>query len=299
MRQRLAARRQQQEIQQQAAARPAGNNAALQVKTGIVYGQGSGANLLLDLYLPAGAGPHPIALYIHGGGWTEGSRVIGKPACTALTNRGYLAASIDYRLADVAPWPAQIDDCMAATKWLQTHGAEYGGDPTKIVVTGGSAGGQLALSLACGWSEGGKLINGVPQQYPWPDNPIKACCSWYGPTDMSMLAKVPQLSQNLQEYLGATPEQRAISAPSASPLLYVDAKDPPVMFIHGTKDPLVPIEQSRKMYAALKAAGVPTNIIEVEGGSHGIFLAKPPEQLKLLGQMIDWFDQQLGRKSGG
>jgi acetyl esterase/lipase len=268
-----------------------------EVKRDLVYGQGSGADLKLDLYLPQGPGPHPIAIYIHGGGWTEGSKAMGKGLCTALAQRGYLAASIDYRLADVAPWPAQIDDCMAATRWLQAHAGDYGGAPGQVVVTGGSAGGQLALSLACGWSEGGKVVNGAPQEYPWPGRPIKACCSWYGPTDMALLGQVPKLSLNLQEYLGETQAQRAVSAPSASPLLYVDPHDPPVLFIHGTKDPLVPIEQSRTMHAALQAAGVKTDIIEVPGGSHGIFLAKPEELAKLAQRMIDWFDQQLGRQS--
>jgi acetyl esterase/lipase len=292
LRDRLAERRQNKAP---AAAPRTGTGGEVELKRNIVYRQASGTDLTLDLYLPQGPGPHPIALFIHGGGWTEGKKEMGKPLCAPLARRGYLAATINYRLADVAPWPAQIDDCLAAVRWLQAHGAEYGGDPAQIVVTGGSAGGQLALSLACGWGEGGTAVNGVPPEYPWPDRPIKACCSWYGPTDLALLGKAPKLSQNLELYLGATREERAVTAPAASPLLYVDAHDPPVLFIHGTKDPLVPLAQSQRMEEALIAAGVKTELIAVEGGSHGVFLAKPDELAELGQRMINWFDRQLGR----
>ena len=114
---------------------------------------------------------------------------------------------------------------------------------------------------------------------------------------MTRLSKLPRLSWNLELYLGQTREQRELSAAEASPILYIDQHDPPVLFIHGAKDPLVPVAQSRLMYSALQAAGVKTDIIEVPGGSHGILIAKPPELAELAQRMIDWLDQQLGRSS--
>jgi acetyl esterase/lipase len=264
---------------------PAGANAAgFTVQSGLVYRTVGSHELMLDLYVPAPAGqPAPVAVYIHGGGWTKGSRRMGRIFCEPLARAGYLTASIDYRLAGDTGWPAQIEDCQAAVQWLQAYAAEYGGDPRQVVVTGGSAGGQLALSLACGWGE------------DWPDNPIRACCSWYGPTDMSLLDPTPRVSRNLRLYLGQTPQARAANGAAASALLHVDAGDPPVLLIHGTKDPVVPIDQSRLIYAALRKAGVATELIEVPGGSHGALLAPPDEMQRLAQRMIDWFDAQLAR----
>jgi acetyl esterase/lipase len=251
----------------------------------VIYTSVGKRQLQLDLYLPKQAdGTNPVAVYIHGGGWTKGSRRMGRFICQPLAQRGYVTASIDYRLAQEAGWPAQIQDCQAAVQWLEENIAEYGGDPRKMVVTGGSAGGQLALSLACGWGE------------TW-DNPLRACCSWYGPTDMGLLTTVPKVSGNLQLYLGQTRYERERRARQASPLLFVDLHDPPVLFIHGTKDPLVNVEHSRRMHAALVKANIPSEIVEVPGGRHGALLASPDEMSRLVQRMIDWFDQQLSRES--
>jgi acetyl esterase/lipase len=265
------------------------------VKRDIAYKQAGGTDLALDLYLPAGNGPHPVALYIHGGGWTEGGKAMGAPLCSALAARGYLAASVDYRLAGAAMWPAQIEDCRDAAIWLQEHAAEYGGDPEQLVVTGGSAGGQLALSLAIGWGSPGAAA--APTEAKWAHQPLRACCSWYGPTDLRGLAVFDRSSENIRQYLGADRATRSANAAEASPILYVDRGDCPVLFIHGTADPLVPIAQSRQLEAKLQEAGVTARLIEVEGGSHGVKLGTPEELRALTQQMIDWFDSQLGRSS--
>jgi dipeptidyl aminopeptidase/acylaminoacyl peptidase len=117
---------------------------------------------------------------------------------------------------------------------------------------------------------------------------------------MSALGRLGHASSNIEAYLGAGREQRRLSAPQASPLLYVDGDDPPVLFIHGTADPLVPLAQSQKMQRALTDAGVAARLIAVEGGGHGIELGTSKQQLpELVEAMIDWFDAQLGRGASG
>lgn len=271
---------------------PAGQD----IQRDLVYASVDGRDLHLDLWLPGSKGPHPVLVYIHGGAWTGGRKEQGAELLSAAAQHGYLAATVEYRLAGEAMWPAQIEDCRAALEWIGAHCTDYGGDPEQIVVTGGSAGAHLALLLACGWGvDGGGRSGGVWTEEAWPGRNIRACCSWFGPTDMRQLADLPRASKNIEQFLGSQQDERASNGAEASPILYVDRKDPPVLFIHGTDDPLVPIRQSEKMRDALAAVGVTSQLITVEGGSHGIKIGDKATREKLAQQMLEWFDRELAK----
>jgi acetyl esterase/lipase len=157
-----------------------------------------GKDLLLDMFLPvppddvskepgSASGPFPVIVWIHGGGWQEGDRH-GCPA-EHLVPRGYAAVSIEYRLTTVAPFPAQIQDCKGAIRWVRAHAREYNFDPERIGVWGASAGGHLAALL--GTSSAEKQLEGdTGGNLDQPSN-VQAVCDWFGPTDLLKLFKVP------------------------------------------------------------------------------------------------------------
>lgn len=224
---------------------------------------------LLDLYLPEkkSAKPLPVVVWVHGGGWNGGS----KERCpgTYLAADGFAVASINYRLTDVAQWPAQIDDCRAAIRWLRKHADEYGLDAAHVGVWGGSAGGHLVALL-------GTLD--APEAAGEPSCRVQAVCDWYGPSDL--LTMPPNVlspgkteeglaKSNGAKLLGGTVRDRPKLAKQASALYQVSRDDAPFLIMHGDQDPQVPLEQSTRLHAALQKAGVEATFKVVAGAGHG------------------------------
>ncbi len=239
------------------------------------YATRDGVKLEMDV-LTAGErrGAAPGLLVIHGGGWSGGTRREFDGLSRYLAARGYVVASVDYRLAPRWPFPAASQDVADALTFLKTHGAELGMDPGRIVVLGRSAGGHLALLLA----------------YTAHDPAIRGVVSFYGPTDLPYGYEHPadprvfDSSAALTRVMGGRLSARRGAYEAASPIRFVTGASPPTLLIHGTPDELVDIEQARRLDRRLRDAGVRHLLIELPWASHGCdyFLRGP------CGQISTW-----------
>jgi acetyl esterase/lipase len=274
--------------------------------------------LILDLYKPAKSGqPLPLVIYLHGGGWQSGhTRHSGAfedwpGVLGSIAARGYVVASVEYRLSGEAPFPAAVQDVKAAIRWLRTHAAEFGIDKTRAVVWGGSAGGQLAalVGASCGASnleppsaaanqrpEPGAMSNpgAKPQSSAAAESDcVQGVVTWYGIFDFS-----DPRGDAEYRYLGCSPGKCSASTlAAAGAVTYVDKNDPPVLMIHGVNDHTVPIAQSRAYLAALRAKGVKGELLEIPGVDHS-FIGETPQatrdaSLRVLDQTLAFIDATL------
>jgi acetyl esterase/lipase len=274
--------------------------------------------LILDLYKPARSGPSlPLVIYLHGGGWQGGhTRHSGAfedwPGVLAsIAARGYVVASVEYRLSGEAAFPAAVQDVKAAIRWLRTHATEFGIDKARAVVWGGSAGGQLAALVGASCGAGAlEPLSAAANQRPEPgrmDKPasqsqpaaavesdcVQGVVTWYGIFDLS----APRGDAEYR-YLGcAAGTCSAATLAAAGAMSYVDPKDPPVLMIHGVNDHTVPIAQSRSYLAALRAKGVKGELVEIPGVDHS-FIGESPEatrdaSLRALNQTLAFIGATL------
>ncbi len=242
----------------------------------IQYASTPEKKLLLDVYRPArpSSAKLPLVVWIHGGAWRAGSK--NNPTQVVdLSRRGYVVASISYRLSGDAIFPAQIHDCKAAIRWLRAHAAEYGVDPGRIGVAGSSAGGHLVALLGTSGEVadlegdvGGNL--GVSSR-------VQAVVDLFGPTDFLQM-DAHSINPDFLHDAPGSPESALLGGPiqlnpdkaaRADPITYATADDPPFLIIHGDLDPLVPYNQSELLQAALASAGVSSKLYKVVGGRHG------------------------------
>lgn len=213
--------------------------------------------LLLDIFVPAGP-PRPLVVWIHGGGWQNGNKE-STPALKLLPS-GFAVASIRYRLSQVAPMPAQIDDCRAAIRFLRANAKKYGYNGTKIGVWGSSAGGHLVALV-------GTLGEG--------EDKVQAVVDWFGPTALRRMSMYPSRMDHdsptspESRLIGGPVQQNAELADRANAITYVTKDDPPFLIQHGDADPLVPMEQSELLRDALKKAGVAVELTIFHGAGHG------------------------------
>jgi acetyl esterase/lipase len=230
----------------------------------ITYLTASNYDAKLDLYVTrTPEKPLPTLIWIHGGGWTGGTKesFTGIPAYLAM---GMNVVNVEYRLARTAQAPAAVEDCRCALRWVIQHAKEYGIDVNRIVVGGGSAGGHLALTT-------GMLpaSAGLDRQCPGPDNlKVAAIVNWFGIADVNELLDGVNMKAYAVTWLGSAPDRDQI-AKRVSPLTYVRAGLPPVLTIHGDADPTVPYTQSVRLHKALTDAGVANELVTMAGGRHG------------------------------
>ena len=214
-------------------------NAAVQ--RDLVYKRVNGIVLTLDLYRPEEvSGLLPVIVCIHGGHWGAGA----KERCPAVTlvQDGYAVASIDYRLTGTAPFPAQIEDCKAAVRWLRANASTYRLDPDHIGVWGYSAGGHLAALL--GTSGGVPELEGSGDNMQYSSQ-VQAVCDVAGPADLLAMTNLgPKRISAIEGLLGGPLEKDKTKAIAASPIHYVSKDDPPFLIVHGEADRVVPVEQS-------------------------------------------------------
>ena len=240
----------------------------------LTYAEPGGRKLRLDLYLPTTpATPQgsPVIVFIHPGGWRSGGRSQVKLVPGLVGSTGCAVASIQHRLSDAAPWPAQIEDARAAVRWLRVHAADYGLDPRRVGVIGFSSGGQMAALLG---TRGGSPDNGG--NLPGPAESVQAVCDVSGPTDFS---RTPDSLLGKLALLGlfhGKPEDKPDLARTADPVNYVQGGEPPFLIIHGDADPFVPPGDSERLAAALRAKGSPVRHIVVRGAGH--IPHGPPQQ---------------------
>lgn len=242
------------------------------VMKNIEYSRTAQGPVYLDLYIPGDAQEaRPLIVWIHGGGWhvEKDSRTQFIPA--RMVGRGYVLASISYRDSRSAPFPAQIQDCKAAIRYLRARAREYRIDPKRIGVWGISAGGHLSALL--GTSGKVKELEGEGGLNGNISSSVQAVCDFCGPTDVLALEAPnegfkPMVEQLRKDLLGGPPEAKQDLAKAASPLTYVDSEDPPFLIMHGDADPLVPLSQSEALYEALRARGVDVTLAVIKDGNH-------------------------------
>lgn len=253
---------------------------------------------IVDIYVPAGKGLHPLVVYIHGGGWIGGhTRQSGAFAdfprmLAGLAAEGFTVASVEYRLSGEAPFPAQARDVNAAIRFLVGHAAQYQIDPKRIGVFGGSAGGHLAALAALSCRD--TALDPASANDACPT----AAASWYGVMDFATMPRLSQPGSAEQHLLGCKEACAPEQVRAASPISYVSAKAPPMLIIAGENDQAVPVAQSRELEAALRAEGADVRAIYYPGIDHS-FLGKSAAEtaatsLKAANATFDFFHDKLG-----
>lgn len=241
--------------------------------------------LRLDLYRPTRAAPsgRPLVVYVHGGGWLSGhARHAGAfenwPGVLAsLAAEGYVVASIEYRLSGEAAFPAAVLDVKTSIRWLRAKARDYGIDPTRVLVWGGSAGGQLAALTAttCGVESLQPAFDAPQSALQSQSDCVQGLVAWYGVFDLKTIWQ-PSAAANTNEpagnpavkYLGCAPSSCAEKAALASPVMQLHERVPPTLLIHGELDKVVPAAQSRAFYSALRSKGIPVELLILPGVDH-------------------------------
>jgi acetyl esterase/lipase len=297
----------------------------------LVYWQPLGYRpLTLDIYLPPAGIPRPptgfpLIVHIHGGGWMVGDSRLGGPfvdfpgVLASLAARGYVVASINYRLSSEAAFPAQIQDVKAAIRWLRSRAAEYGIDPARAMTWGESAGGHLAglAAVSCGAQalepvQAIKIaLPNAPGDVAATSHMISDCVQgaipWYGVFDIATIAAQAKQDKAMSRDLPGAPEWKLLGCfaseckkgqiAAASPVTYVDAKSPPMLLIVGSEDKTVPYHQTLEMADKLKAAGAAPEVMVIPGVHHG-FVGKTLEEtrdanLKALDATLRFIDKTM------
>lgn len=210
----------------------------------------------------------PTLIYIHGGGWVGGTKESGFNKVLPYLEMGWNVVNVEYRLARVSLAPAAVEDCLCALRWVAANAKQHHIDASRLVVTGDSAGGHLALTTGM-IPESAGLDRECPG-VPLPK--LAAIVDWYGITDVNDLLDGPNRKSYAVAWLSSMPDRPQI-AKRVSPLEYVRAGLPPVLMIHGDADPTVPYQHSVRLKDALDKAGVPNQLYTVPGGHHGGFTA--------------------------
>ncbi|MBA3699467.1 MAG: alpha/beta hydrolase [Planctomycetes bacterium] len=226
--------------------------------------------------------PQPVIIAMHGGGWSGGSVSEGAACHRYLAAHGYLVYSIAYRLAPATPFPGALDDVQAARVWVTAHAADSGGDPSRLILMGRSAGAQLALVAA----------------YERPDPSIRAVVSWYGPVDLVKGYREPpwpdplHVRALLRDYLNGTPKDQAVAYVRASPISYATRALPPTLLIAAVADHGVLIGFQRQLHDRLEATGTPVVLLELPWAEHAFdrFPNGPGAQMSLyyLERFLAW-----------
>jgi acetyl esterase/lipase len=250
----------------------------------------------LDLYLPETAAekPLPLIVHIHGGGWMGGSKF---PCAVApMVLKGYAVASVEYRFSQKAKFPAQIQDCQAAIRWLRAHAKQYHFDTEHVGVVGGSAGGHLSALVG---TSGGKnafpKIGGNEGQ----SDRVQAVCDIFGPADFTTVVQQAADDKNVKNiFQFNTPQDPyssligsklddKVKAEAVSPVHYVSKDTPPFLILHGTHDTLVPFAQSEEFAAVLKEKGVEVWFQKLPGSGHGGGAFGKAEVIQLMGNFFE------------
>jgi acetyl esterase/lipase/outer membrane protein assembly factor BamB len=244
-------------------------SAQQQIIRDIQYAAPDGHSLTLDVFSPEEQRqPAPVIVFVHGGGWKNGDKMSGEKNAKWLVDDGFAVVSINYRLLDVAQWPAQINDCYEAVRWVRRNAEKYNFDPDHIAAWGTSAGGHLVALMGT-------------RQCPDPEDVssrVQAVCDWFGPSELLTMppnnvgngrTEEDVANSNGARLLGATVRDVPKLARDASALNNVSNDDCPFLIMHGSEDPGVPLSQSQKLHSALDASGVASTLHIVQGAGHG------------------------------
>ena len=271
--------------------------------------------LRLDLYRPRGAsgvaGGLPLVVYVHGGGWQAGhTRHAGAFAnwpqvLALLASRGYVVVSIEYRLSGEARFPAAIQDVKTSIRWLRSKATQFGIDPNRAVIWGGSAGGQLA-ALAATSCKVASLEPVVPQSpLAMQSDCVQGLVAWYGVFDFVNAPLSDALEQPANsavgKFLGCAPADCKATAELASPVTHLDKDDPAVLLIHGDVDKVVPVAQSQLFYEALLSKKVAAQLVRIKNADHSFIgadaAATRGDSLRALTSTFEFIDATVGGRS--
>jgi len=238
-----------------------------QVFPNVTYLVASNWEAKLDVYKRRDAtGPQPTLIFFHGGGWVRGSKEESQMSLMPWLEMGWNVVNVEYRLGPVALAPAAVEDGLCALRWIATHSKDYDIDPGRMVTSGESAGGHLAMTT-------GMIPEsaGLDRQCPGIPLPkVAAIVDWYGITDVADLLGGPNFKPYAVQWLSSLPNREEI-ARRVSPLTYVREGLPPVLAIQGDADPGVPYQQSLRLREALTKANVTNELVTIPGGKHGGF----------------------------
>lgn len=256
------------------------------IQRDVPYVRNGHARQKLDLYVPEEGTKLPLVILIHGGAFMAGSKEGENPG--RWLRKGYAVASVNYRLSQHAAFPAAVQDCKAAVRWLRANAVKNGIDPDRFGAFGASAGGYLVTMLG---------VSGGVKEFDVGENlevssRVQAVADWYGPTDFLQM-DAHRLPDGMVHDTADSPESRFIGGPiqknrdkvrKANPITYVKKNAPPFLIAHGDRDPLVPHHQSELLRDALKKAGVPVTLRIVPGGGHGF---RDAEAARLLNAFFE------------
>jgi len=246
---------------------PAAVAESIEIIRDVTYVERAGVPLKADIYLPTGDGPFPAALCVHGGAWRYGNKRDMTMAGRILAENGYTAVSIQYRLAPDDKFPAQIEDCREALRWMRRNAGKYKIDPKRIAGVGYSAGGHLVTLMGVTGASAGKSdpkpASGKPKEKI--DLRLQAVVAGGAPCDFR---HIPAKARWFEYWLGGRRSEKPDAYRDASPAAFVTADAPPTFFFHGEKDVLVRIDNPKAMAALLKKEDVPVEIHFVPDAGH-------------------------------
>lgn len=259
----------------------------VQVIRDVEYGKAGDVSLKLNVIRPKTPEKEklPVLVWIHGGGWVGGNKDDATGLLCGFAQQGYVCVSVEYRFADVATFPAQIQDCKAAIRFLRANADKYGIDTQRFGVWGDSAGGHLVSLLGTSGS--------VPELEGDSGNAgqssaVQAVCDWYGPVGFARgtLNKDDPVSV----MLGGTPQDNRELARQSDPVTFIDGQDPPFLIMHGDKDNVVPLWLSQEFNKSLKAAKVDVTLDIIPGAGHGDGFWGVPA---IYSKVLAFFDRTL------
>ena len=245
----------------------------IEVLASLPYAQDSPLQVL-DVYLPGtGDGPYPTILAIHGGGFRSRSKSIYQLIGQHYARQGYAFVSINYRLAPSDSYPAQVADSFCALAWLHAHREEFGFDPNRVIVLGGSAGGYLAAMLGT-VDDPNIYLQDCPYEYP-SGEAVQAAVIYYGLYDFTNIDDYPVsgVNSSLTPFWGAEYDDiPAEKLEEMSPIKHIDGSEPPFIILHGTADTTIPSVMSERFAEALAQAGVDVELVLLPGVGHAFEL---------------------------
>jgi acetyl esterase/lipase len=259
------------------------------VQANITYLTASGYESKLDVYRRRDLQtPQPTLVFYHGGGWVGGTKEASFMTLMPWFEMGWNVVNVEYRMARVAEAPAAVEDAICALRHVVANAKNYNVDVNKIVVSGESAGGHLALavgmtpttaglaSICAGGGFAGNEAN-VPK--------VAAIINWYGITDVNDMLGGPNARSYAVQWVGSGKNRDEV-AKAVSPITYVRAGLPPILSIQGDADPIVPYSQNTRLRDALTKAGTPNELFTIPGGGHGNF--KPDERSKAYAKIREF-----------
>lgn len=234
----------------------------------VEYKNVNGKSLQMDFYRPKNAdGQLPLLLFIHGGGWKSGKRSDYLVYLTSFAKKGYMTATVTYRLKRDSIYPAAVEDVTDAVEWLFNNSEKFGFDPNRIALIGGSAGAHLAMLSGYGWKNPTVKHTGEK-----PANRVKAVVDIYGPVDLT--TEYARNQPLVTGFIGHSYNEKPELYREASPITYLNSFCPPTLILHGTSDTLVPISQSDTLKSRLDALDIPCEYYRVPLWPHSMDIAK-------------------------